>query len=383
MLSLVSLFTDMASEMLYPVLPVYLNSIGFSVFFIGILEGFAELIAGLGKAYFGKVSDQLQKRLPFVQLGYALSAISKPLFYFFSTAPGVFAARTIDRIGKGVRTGARDALLSDESTKENKARAFGFHRSMDTIGAVIGPLSALVFLYYYPGNYQILFLLAFFPGLLAILFTFLIKEKQQSHPIKSTKPGWKDFMHFWKNSPLEYKRFTSALLIFALFNSSDVFLLLQLKNNGFSDTTLIGVYIFYNLVYVLAAFPLGILADKWGMKLIFCAGLLLFSLVYAGISFCSSTVACCFLFALYGIYAAATDGIAKAWISNICKKEETATAIGTYAAFQSIAALLASSITGFLWFQFGVIYAFIPTAIISLLVAWYIFKLKPGTAYNN
>lgn len=165
-LSLVSLFTDMASEMLYPVMPAFLQSIGFSVILIGILEGMAEAIAGLSKSYFGKMSDVSGKRVPFVQVGYGLSAISKPIMGLFIQPAWIFIARTLDRIGKGIRTGGRDALLSEEATPETKARIFGFHRSMDTMGAVLGPLIALIYLYYFPAITAIYFLLLLFPALL-------------------------------------------------------------------------------------------------------------------------------------------------------------------------------------------------------------------------
>src|SRR5674476_570424 len=168
-LSLISLFTDTASEMLYPIMPVFLQSIGFSVLLIGILEGVAEATAGLCKGYFGKLSDNSGKRAPFIQLGYSLSAISKPLMILFVFPVWIFFVRTIDRFGKGLRTGARDAMLSDEATPQTKGKVFGFHRSMDTMGAVLGPLAALVFLYFYPGQYKLLFLLAFLPGMAAIV----------------------------------------------------------------------------------------------------------------------------------------------------------------------------------------------------------------------
>src|SRR6476619_6659995 len=160
-LSLVSLLTDVASEMLYPIMPVFLRSIGFSFLLIGILEGFAEATAGLSKSYFGRRSDNTGKRLPFIQLGYALSAISKPMMAVFIYPLWIFLARTTDRFGKGIRTAARDAMRSDESTPENKGKVFGFHRSMDTFGAVLAPSIALVFLYYYPQQYKLLFFLAF------------------------------------------------------------------------------------------------------------------------------------------------------------------------------------------------------------------------------
>ncbi|MBL7836902.1 MAG: MFS transporter, partial [Bacteroidetes bacterium] len=149
-LSIVSFFTDVATEMLYPVMPVYLSSIGFSVIFIGVLEGVAEAIAGLSKGYFGKMSDVYGTRLPFVRVGYALSAISKPILGYFATPVWVFLARTLDRFGKGIRTGARDAILSDQATPETKGQVYGFHRTVDTMGAVAGPALALLYLHFFP-----------------------------------------------------------------------------------------------------------------------------------------------------------------------------------------------------------------------------------------
>src|SRR6188768_1184471 len=150
-LSVVSLFADIASEMIYPVVPVYLKEIGFSVLLIGILEAVANFTSGISKGYFGKLSDEKGVRLPFVKLGYLLSAISKPIIVLFTAKLWVFFARTVDRLGKGVRTAARDALLSQQTTKGNKAKVFGFHRGMDTLGAAIGPIIALIFLLYNPG----------------------------------------------------------------------------------------------------------------------------------------------------------------------------------------------------------------------------------------
>ena len=374
MLSLVSLFTDIASEMLYPVMPVFLRSIGFSFLLIGILEGFAEAIAGLSKSYFGKKSDSLGKRLPFIQFGYALSAISKPMMAVFVYPLWIFFARTIDRLGKGIRTGARDAMLSDECTKENKGKVFGFHRSMDTLGAVFGPALALMFLYYNPEEYRTLFFIALVPGVLAILFTLFIKEKKIVPAIDIQKPGrdFFAFIYYWKTSPAEYRRLVAGLLLFAMFNSSDVFLLLKMKESGLTDIAVIGIYIFYNLMYALMAYPVGILADKLGLKKIFLSGLIIFAIVYAGFAFNNNLVIFFILFFLYGLYAAATEGISKAWITNIVDKKETATAIGTYTGFQSICALVASSLTGFLWSTFGSIVTFTITACVTLLVIIYL-----------
>jgi MFS family permease len=384
-LSLVSLFTDVASEMLYPVMPVFLRSIGFSFVLIGVLEGFAEAVAGLSKGYFGRKSDLTGKRLPFVQLGYALSAISKPMMAVFIYPLWIFFARTIDRLGKGIRTGARDAMLSDECLKENKGKVFGFHRSMDTMGAVLGPAIALIYLYYHPENYKTLFIIAFFPGAIAILFTLFIKEKKKKINADIPKTKWSFFAIFsyWKNSPAEYKRLLIGLLLFATFNSSDVFLLLRMKESGLTDTAVIGVYIFYNLAFALLAYPVGILADKLGLKKIFLAGLFVFAVVYAGFAVNNNLIIFFVLFFLYGLYAAATEGISKAWISNIVNKDETATAIGTYSGLQSICALLASSLTGFLWFTFGSITTFTITACVTLLVIVYLSRYKPAPLNKN
>ncbi|MDQ6756836.1 MAG: MFS transporter [Bacteroidota bacterium] len=385
-LSLVSLFTDMASEMLYPVMPVFLRSIGFSFLLIGVLEGFAEAVAGLSKGYFGQMSDRIGKRLPFVQFGYGLSAISKPMMAVFVYPLWIFFARTIDRLGKGLRTGARDAMLSDECTKENKGRVFGFHRSLDTLGAVIGPAIALAYLYFYPENYKTLFIIAFFPGMIAILFTLFIKEKKLQKKTDIKKEKWNFFAIFsyWKNSPKEYKRLLIGLLLFATFNSSDVFLLLRMKESGLNDTSVIGVYIFYNLIFALLAYPIGILADKLGLKKIFLIGLFVFAIVYAGFAVNNNLIIFFILFFLYGLYAAATEGISKAWVSNIVNKTETATAIGTYTGLQSICALLASSLTGFLWFTFGSVTTFSITAAVTLFVILYLSRFhKPTPIIKN
>ncbi len=378
-LSLVSLFTDMASEMLYPIMPIFLRHIGFSVIAIGVLEGIAEAVAGLSKPYFGKLSDSTGKRLPFVQLGYGLSAISKPMMALFIYPLWIFFARTIDRLGKGIRTGARDALLSDEATKETKATVFGFHRSMDTLGAVFGPAIALVYLYFNPDNYKMLFLIAFGPGVLAIICTMLIKEKPKSlnlKPINAKPTNLFAFITYWKTSPAAYKKLVIGLLLFALFNSSDVFLLLKMKESGLTDTEVIGVYIFYNLIYALLAYPVGILADKLGLKKIFLLGLFIFMVVYTGFAFNNNLVVFLVLFALYGLYAAATEGISKAWISNMVDKSETATAIGTFAGFQSIAALFASTICGLLWYNFGAVATFLITAAVTFIVIIYLVAYK-------
>lgn len=370
-LSLVSLFTDTASEMLYPVMPIYLKSIGFSIVLIGILEGVAEATAGLSKGYFGKLSDVTGRRVPFVQAGYALSAISKPMMAVFISPLWIFFARTIDRFGKGIRTGARDAILSDEATPATKGKIFGFHRSMDTFGAVIGPAFALLYLYLNPEDYKTLFLIAFVPGLIAVLSSAYLKDKKRNIQKSGIRTPFFSFLKYWKVSPNEYRKLVIGLLAFTLFNSSDVFLLLQAKQSGLNDTMVIGVYIFYNLIYALFAFPIGILADKVGLKKIFITGLALFALVYFGMSVNKNLYLFFGLFFLYGVYAAATEGISKAWISNISDRKDTATAIGTFTGLQSICAMIASSLTGLIWFWLGAKIAFMITAGVTVFVLVY------------
>ena len=375
-LSVVSLFTDVASEMLYPVMPIYLKSIGFSILIIGILEGVAEATAGLSKGYFGKLSDATGKRLPFVQVGYILSAIAKPITVFFTYPIWIFFVRTTDRFAKGIRTGARDAILSDEATPETKGAVFGFHRAMDTVGAAIGPALALVYLYLHPKDYVTLFYIAFIPGVLAIITTLLLKEKKTTLTPTHEKVSFFSFLKYWKQSPAAYRQLVIGLLLFTLFNSSDVFLLLKAKDAGLNDTHVIGIYIFYNMVYAFFAFPVGSLADKIGLKRMFIIGLALFSIVYFGFSINANLYVFLGLFFLYGLYASATEGVSKAWISNITDKKDTATAIGTFSALQSLCTMVASSLAGVIWYTLGAKYLFIMSGVMTLVVMVYLGRMK-------
>jgi MFS family permease len=372
-LSFISLLTDVASEMLYPVMPVFLKSIGFSVLLIGILEGMAEATAGLSKGYFGSLSDKRGKRIPFIKWGYGLSAFSKPMMAVFTFPWWIFLSRTMDRLGKGIRTSARDALLSAESTLENKGKVFGFHRSMDTLGAAIGPLVALIFLYFLPGHYKWLFIIAFIPGLAAISLTNLLHEKPKPLVNNGTnKVGFLSYLKYWGKATPEYRKLVFALLAFTFFNSSDVFLLLSIKAQGFSDVHMIAFYIFYNLIYALMSYPMGSLADRWGMKKVLATGFTLFAIVYCSFGFAHNYWHFIVLFLLYALYAASTEGISKAWISNISKKEEVATAIGFYTSFASILTLMASSLGGLIWYQFGAKAMFLFSGLGVVLVVMYI-----------
>ena len=348
-----SLFTDFASEMLYPIMPMYLSSLGYTAVFIGVLEGIAELVAGFSKGYFGYLSDRMGRRLPFIQLGYGLSALSKPMLAFFTQAPWIFAARSADRLGKGVRSGARDAMLADESRAEHRGSVFGFHRAMDTVGAFLGPIMAILFLQWEPGNFKQLFLFAAVPGVLAVLVTFLLKDRKRNNK-EVAAFRLKDRFLFRRKASPAYRKITTALLVFALFNASDVFLLLKAREMGVGETEVLWMYVFYNAIFAILAWPLGKLSDKVGTFPMLIFGLILFALVYLGFGLLTSQPCWLWvLFAAYGVYAACTEGLSKALISKLCSAETRAAGFGSFAAFQSLAFFTCSSFTGWVWFTYG------------------------------
>jgi MFS family permease len=364
-LGMVSLFTDIASEMLYPVTPIFLTAVlGSSMAVVGIVEGFAEFIAGLLKGYFGNLSDKVGKRSVFIVIGYGLSAISKPLPGIFQNIPTVLFSRVTDRTGKGIRTAPRDALLGSYSNG-NSGAVFGFHRGMDTLGAAIGPAAALVLLYYFPNNFQLIFLVAFVPSMIAVAFTLLVKDKSVESKLRSKK----NYSAFWKSAPKSYKKLLVLISIFSLVNSSDVFLILKSRDISDSSTLAIFGYIFYNLIYAAASYPLGRLSDKFGKKKIFSFGLIIFSLVYFGFALAPKIELIWLLFALYGIYSASTEGISKAWVSDLILDEQRGSAIGLLTMMTSISIMLGSFITGILWDQFGSSIPFLLSAVVSFIIA--------------
>jgi MFS family permease len=377
LLSFISLFTDLASEMLYPVLPVYLSGIGYSIVFIGVLEGLAEAMAGLSKSYFGTLRDRLGERKTFISAGYGLSAISKPLMIASTLPLWIFLTRLADRLGKGIRTGARDALLSDAATPATKGRVFGFHRSMDTAGAFAGPLIALLLLHFFPGNYALVFYAAAIPGIASLCITRFLREPVKEKTVQSAKKpdGFFTSLSYIGKSPFAYRKLTGVLLLFALFNSADMFLLLRIREAGVSDSGVIGCYIFYNAVYALAAFPFGKLADRSGMVRMLAAGLIFYALTYGGFALATASWVFPVLLFFYGLYAAATEGIAKALISNLVPKGETARAIGTFSALQSIALLIASSMAGICWHYAGPKLTFLLPATTALICSVLLAKM--------
>ena len=377
-LGMVSLFTDIASEMLYPVTPIFLTAVlGSSMAIVGLIEGIAEVTAGLLKGYFGNLSDKLGKRSIFVVLGYGISAIAKPLPGIFQNISIVLTSRVSDRIGKGIRTAPRDALLASYSNG-NSGAVFGFHRAMDTLGAAIGPLLALVLLNFYPNNFQLIFLVAFVPSVIAVVFTLLVKDNEASSKEKSKK----NYLQFWKSAPNEYKRVLVLITAFSLVNSSDVFLILKSQNITQSSSLAIFGYVFYNIIYAIFSYPLGGLADKYGKQKIFSFGLIIFSAVYFGFAFFNDINLIWILFAFYGIFAASTEGVSKAWISDLIPGEQRGSAIGLLTMLSSFAVMLGSFLTGILWDQFGSSFPFFLSASISLVITFFTFTIKISKEFS-
>jgi len=372
-LGFVSLFTDFASEMLYPVTPIFLSAaLGASMSLIGLIEGVAEVISGILKGYFGFLSDKIQKRSVFVKIGYSLSAIAKPLPGFLPYIPTVISSRVIDRIGKGIRTAPRDSLLA-ASSDNNSGAIFGFHRGMDTLGAVFGPLTALILLSFFTGNYPLVYFIAIIPSFLAVIFAFMVREKEFFDPEIKRKVS---ITFFWKEAGSEFKWLLLIITIFSLVNSSDVFLILKTQNVTQSDTIAVLGYIFYNIIYAIFSYPLGLLSDRFGKSKIFIIGLFIFSAVYLGFGLSASYYLNIILFGVYGVYAASTEGISKAWISDIIPPHLRGTAIGYLTTISSICIMLGSFIAGILWDNFGYTVPFIISSVVSFILALILILLR-------
>jgi MFS family permease len=368
-LGLVSLFQDASSEMLYPIVPMFLAGVlGAPMTVIGLIEGFAEFTAAILKAVFGRVSDRFQRRSVFISLGYGLSAASRPLLFFANTWGLVLASRLLDRLGKGARTSPRDALLADSAPAEHRGKVFGLHRAMDTVGAVIGPLLAIWLLAISNNDYRFVFLIAIIPTALAFGLTFFVKEIETAK-LKSNRA----FHLPLANLPLAYWKFLAINTLFFIGNSSDVFLILRAQEIGLSAQLAILAYVVYNLAYALLATPAGMISDRLGRRRVMQVGFLLFAVVYSGFAFVKSMLLIWPLFALYGFYAAMTEGVSKAAIADLVAPEHRGSAIGVFYMSTGVAALLASSLAGWLWKEFGAATALsfsAGTAVIASLILW-------------
>ncbi len=364
-MGLVSFFADISSEMLYPLIPLFLILVvGASPQVLGVIEGAAEATASLLKSVAGRWSDASGRRKPFVLAGYSLSAVAKPLIAVASVGlwPVVLVARVLDRLGKGLRSSPRDALLADSVSAEARGRAFGWHRAMDTTGAVLGPLIALPFVLAAAqdaARLRWVFLIAFIPGILGALLVLAVREKRAA-PKEVTAPR----AHLSELTP-DFRAYLVAWGVFALANSSDTFLLLRARNvfdarhagNAVALTLL--AYVLYNIVYAAASPYLGHLSDRLGRQGVLIGGLLVFAAVYAGFALNGPSWLIWALFAVYGLYTAATDGVGKALAVDLAPAESRAGALGLLGTVSGLAALVASIAAGFLWSTLGPAAAFL------------------------
>ncbi len=346
-LGLVSLFTDLSTEMAYPIIPIFLKEVlKVQPLFIGLIEAIAESTASILKTLSGYVSDRLKKRKLFVFIGYSLSAVVKPLLAIATQGWHVLVVRFSDRVGKGIRTAPRDALIADSAKDKYYGRTYGFHRALDTLGALLGPLSAFVILALSGNNYRLLFGLAIVPGLIAITIVRL--------GVREIVPEAKRLLKFsFKKIDNRLKVFLIIMAIFTLGNSSDAFLLLRARNIGVSTTMIPLLWLAFNASYFLWSFPAGILSDRIGRRKTIFLGFVIFSICYTAFSFNHSSLIIWFIFIIYGLYYGFTEGNLRAYVADLTTSEIRATAFGIYHTVVGITLLPANLLMGFLWQKFG------------------------------
>ncbi len=378
----VSLFMDISSEMIYPLVPLFLaNILGVNKSIIGLIEGIAESTASLLKVFSGWYSDRIGNRKWLMVAGYGISTLSRPILALAAGWHHVMGFRFVDRFGKGIRTAPRDAIVVESTEKDHLGLAFGFQRAMDTIGAVLGPAIAFFLLGIFSNGYRIIFWVSMIPAVIAVLLiAFFITEKanNSSHTFKSPKLTLKYFDG-------RFKTFVLIAAVFAVGNSSDVFLILRAQQVGIQPVTIPVVYLMFNLIYALSALPAGIAADKFGKKKVVLIGFILFALVYYGFAVVADTVMVWVLFAFYGFFMGITDGVQKAFLATIIPADFKATAFGIYNTAVGLATLPASLIGGMLWdrispaatFYYGSITATV-TALLFIIFMLYDRPNRPG-----
>ncbi len=381
-LGVVSFFNDTASEMLYPLLPIFITQVlGAPVAVLGLIDGVAEGSAALFKTVFGRWSDRLGKRKPFVLCGYLASTVSKLVVALSRTWGLVFVGRVLDKFGKGIRTGARDALLLDASNAANRGVVFGVQQSLDSAGAVAGPLIALALLRAFNNDIRTVLYIALIPsviGVLAVTFVHDIKHRPEmpapDERAGATREGTDSRTENPSSPPRvrlgalprELKIFMIVSGLFALGNSSDSFLILRSKSVGLSLSLVILAYVVYNTVYSAASTPAGALADKFGPRRVYAAGVVIYVVVYAGFALNRSAIGVWILFAIYGLYIALTDSVSRALVGSFITDEKDAAGIyGLLQTVISIGLVLASVIGGILW---------------SVVGAWATFAFASGCA---
>ena len=370
---IVSFFMDVSSEMIYPLVPLFLsNVLGVNKSVIGLIEGIAESTASLLKVFSGWYSDRIGNRKWLMAVGYGISTLSRPIVALSSGWHQVMGSRFIDRFGKGVRTAPRDAIIAESAEKAYLARAFSFHRSLDTMGAVTGPAVAFFLLGIFSNDYRKIFWFSMIPGVVAVLLIiFFITEKKKTAIAHSEKPKL-TLKHFdWR-----FKAFVFIAAVFAIGNSSDVFLILRAQQIGIQTTMIPVVYLLFNLIYSLSSIPAGIAADKFGKKRVILAGFILFAILYYGFAVAPDAKSIWVLFGFYGLFMGLTEGIQKAFLATIIPQDFKATAFGVFNTVVGLAMFPASVIGGYLWdhvspsatFYFGAITAGISTVLFVVYI---------------
>ena len=369
LLGLISCFADISSEMVYPLIPLYLTAaFGATPVLVGLIEGIAESIASLLKVFSGYISDRFQHKKAIAFSGYATGLLYKIALIFATSWNGILSARVIDRFGKGIRTAPRDVMISESADQNNMGKSFGIHKMLDMAGSAIGILLSFILLKKIgsnPESYKMIFAISIIPIVIALLLFFFVHEKKEKR-----QPTQREY--FWKNiSQLDHnlKLYLVIAFLFTLGNSSNSFLLLRAYNIGFDSSTTILLYFIYNLTASLFAIPCGKLSDKIGRKHLLVGGYLTFSLVYFGFAFCTSKPLMILIFVIYGIYTAMTAGAERAFIAEIAPANLKGTMLGLHSTLVGIALLPASVIAGFLWDKIGVFAPFMFGGILSLIAA--------------
>jgi MFS family permease len=353
-LGLVSFFTDVSSEMIYPLLPIFLTSIlGAGPAYLGVIEGVAESTASLLKLCSGIVSDRVRGRKSLVLFGYSISSLMRPLIAAAYSPFTVLLIRCGDRVGKGIRTSPRDALIADSVLPTLRGKAYGFHRSMDHAGALLGPLLATFLLSYFIKDLRSLFWLAGIPGIVAvILIVWKVREVQRvTEPQKQVRLTW------LPAGPL--RRYLLVLFLFTLGNSSDTFLLLKAGKLGVPISRIPLLWAFFHLVKMLSSMPFGALSDRVGRKSIIISGWCVYSLSYLGYGFATNELQIWLLFAIYGLFYGLTEGVEKAFVADMSDASLRGAAFGWYNFAIGAGALPASLIFGLIWQRFGAVAPFL------------------------
>jgi MFS family permease len=344
-LSAVSFLQDAASELLYPLLPIYLTSVlGAPASVVGAVEGAAEGAASLTKLAAGPLGDRFARR-PLIATGYGMAALGKVMVAAAAGWPGVLAGRVVDRLGKGIRGAPRDALLVVDIDDAARGRVFGFHRAMDTLGAVVGPLLGLAGYELLDHQIAPLLWVAVVPAVLSVALVSLVRETRRVLPRAERRAVFAGV----GDLPRRYWRVNATLVLFGLVNFPDALLLLRLNEIGFSVVEVILAYVTYNAVYAVASYPAGLLADRIPRPAVFGVGLAFFAIGYTGLGLTTKTATAWLLIGVYGLFTACTDGVGKAWISSLVGSELQASAQGVFQGASGFAILAAGLWAGFLW----------------------------------